>query len=188
MNSEGERVGLRLEVEERHLVGEPADGVDVSPDVLPLVGEIVAERVDKALPSLGDAVGLPVFREEEAVGAVVVDVAQPHLIEDAQVLADGPDVAARSHAAYHVHSRVEAFAPSPERLQASADGGVLLHQRHPQYLLGQQGSREESAEAGTDNQHVCLFHVGKVSAIRVKHKICLSFFSSQHCSWMLFSA
>ena len=117
------------------------------------MGEMTCQRLHESLTPLGNGVALPVFGKEESVGAVVVNVHEFHLVRYSQVSADAPDVTSRTHTTHDVHACIEGLAKASERLQATADGGVLLEYGHLEALLRQDSSREQTTQACTDNHY-----------------------------------
>ena len=145
----------RTKIEQVHLLRQSEHVLHVAAQVGLFLREIGRQRPDEALAALGDAITLAVFGKVEAIRTVIVDVAQPNLVKDAQITADAPDVAARLHTADDVHTRVEHAAEPAERLQAAADGGILLEYRHLHTLLRQDGTRKQAAQS-TAYDHYAL--------------------------------
>ena len=75
-------VGRRSQVEEVGVVGNVQHGIHVPLQPFALMGKLPCQRLHKALTALRYGVRLPVLGEEEAVGAVIVHVKEPHTVDD----------------------------------------------------------------------------------------------------------
>ena len=104
------------QVELVDVVGDRVDGIDIATQALALMGEHSRQRTDKPLATSRDGIVGIVLGKVECIGAMLVDIAQLHLVEDTQVVADATDVATRLHAANDVHACVEPLAPAREGL------------------------------------------------------------------------
>ena len=159
----------RPQIEQVHFIGKAVQRVYISLELLPLVWEGFAQGVYKTGASPGNLVSPPVLGEVDAVHIVRVRILQPHLVPDAQVLADAPDIPVLLHTADDVHPGVEQFPEPAETLKATADDGVLFQHGDFQPLLGEDGTGEKAAQA-TANDDYTLTHAmvwSTLSAISV---------------------
>ena len=150
-SSHPEQVNLFRQLEKR---------IDIIMYMLRLMGELLTEILHEGIPTLRNTVGLVMFEIGDAVHATGIRrsqndglvVPQGHLSliigydVYAQIPTDLPNASPFTQSAEDMHPRFEAHAMTEEGLQTAPQGVVLLQHRHLVSFLGQQRTREESAQ------------------------------------------
>ena len=149
-------MAAQTQVEEAHLVGEGVQGIHILLDAKTFLGELLLKVAGERLAAARNAVPPSVLVTIELVHAVCVDGSDVNPVADAEIAADPVEGAAGLEAAHHVHARVECHAVSRERLQTAARAYTPFQDGYLVPLLGQKRTREESADAAADNDHILV--------------------------------
>ena len=128
--------------------------LDISPDVVFLGRESFRQIVDEMILAFRQTIDGAVLQHFDHIIAIFVHGTERESVHDAEIGEQLAQLTRFVKATENMHARWETHTFPFKVLQAATDDGVFLQHRHLVAFLGQQGTRNQTAQAAANNYDI----------------------------------